>query len=383
VSNFKLKHLYLSLSVIERAVGNVKLEHLLFHVIVIVLSIGVFNGISYFFNFNLMSFKFVFAIPSDQTTTVMHTWSLPHGSKDILDIVVDFGGNIYFVEANANKIGRIAPITSITTEWTIPTNSSRPNGIAFDPSTGNVYFAEGNTNKIGRVITVSNQITEWDTSNKSSSETLLSSPPTIVNSSSQSVRSVAFDPSTGNVYFAEGNTNKIGRLVPANNTLTDWTIPIYSSNVGIKNIQYDPLSSSIYFTADNTNKIGRLVLANNTLTEWTVASTDNIPDIKLGFDGLYFAEGNTNKIGRFVPATNTITEWTIPTNSSRIDAIAFDPSTGNVYFAEGNTNKIGRLVPAAGRFSEWNIGARPLAIAVSPSGDCIFADDFGRIGRLS
>jgi hypothetical protein len=40
-------------------------------------------------------------------------------------------------------------------------------------------------------------------------------------------------------------------------------------------------------------------------------------------------------------------------------------------------------VSATGTFNEWNIGVRPLTIAISPSGDCIFADDFDSIGRLS
>jgi virginiamycin B lyase len=310
----------------------------------------------------------------------MHTWSLPHDSKDILGILADFGGNIYFAQTNSNKIGRIIPIASTITEWSIPTNASGVNGIALDPSTGNIYFSEGNTNKIGRLVPISNQITEWKTANKSNAAV---APPPIANSSSQSVRSVAFDPSTGNIYFSEGNTNKIGRLVPSNSTITEWTIPLYPVNIGIKNIQYDPKSNAVYFSAGNQNKISRLIPSSNTITEWTVPSSGNIIDIKLGFDGLYFAEGNTNKIGRFVPDSNTITEWSIPATTTRVNGIAFDPSTGNIYFSEGNTNKIGRLVPSVGAFTEWSIGAHPLAIAISPSGDCVFVDDFGRIGRLS
>ncbi len=48
------------------------------------------------------------------------------------------------------------------TEWTLPGNSSKPAGIAFDSTTGNIYFADSGANKIGRLVPTTNVITEWN-----------------------------------------------------------------------------------------------------------------------------------------------------------------------------------------------------------------------------
>jgi streptogramin lyase len=271
---------------------------------------------------SLLLVKPVFAIPADQTAAVLSTWAIPSYSKDIANVASDFGGNAYFSETSTNKIGRLEPATNMITEWTLPTNSSKPAGIAFDPSSGSVYFAESSANKIGRLVVATNAITEW---------TL----PT--NSSNPGFRQISFDSGSGHVYFVENNGNKIGRLEPAKNTFTEWTLPTKSSN---------------------------------------------IQSISPSFGGIYFAESSTNKIGRLEPATNMITEWTLPTNSSKPAGIAFDPSSGSVYFAESSANKIGRLVPATNVVTEWNIGSKPLATSVTPGGSIIFIDEIGRIGRI-
>ena len=102
-----------------------------------------------------------FAIPVDRTTIVMDNWNLKRFSSTIYGITSDFSGNIYFVEHDGNKIGRLSPATNTLTEWVIPTNSSGPIGVAFDSSSGNLYFAENNTNKIGRLVLSTNTFTEW------------------------------------------------------------------------------------------------------------------------------------------------------------------------------------------------------------------------------
>jgi streptogramin lyase len=262
------------------------------------------------------------AIPADQAAAVLSTWAIPTYSKDISNLVSDFAGNAYFSESSTNKIGRLEPATNMITEWTLPNNSSKPAGVAFDPSSGSIYFAESSTNKIGRLVVATNAITEWTLPN---------------NSSKSGLRFISFDSDSRNVYFVENNGNTIGRLEPTKNTFTEWTLPTMSSNI---------------------------------LT------------ISPSFGGIYFAESSTNKIGRLEPTKNMITEWTLPNNSSKPAGVAFDPSSGSIYFAESSTNKIGRLVPATNVITEWNIGSNPLAISVSPGGSCFFVDEIGRIGRF-
>src|SRR5438132_759007 len=58
-------------------------------------------------------------------------------------------GNLWFVEHEGDKIGRITPQGAIT-EFAIPTPNSGPAGITAGPD-GNVWFAENATDKIGRI----------------------------------------------------------------------------------------------------------------------------------------------------------------------------------------------------------------------------------------
>jgi virginiamycin B lyase len=148
-----------------------------------------------------------FAIPVDRTTIVMDNWNLKRFSSSIYGITSDFSGNIYFVEHDGNKIGRLSPATNTVTEWIIPTNSSEPIGAASDPFSGNIYFVEHDGNKIGRLSPATNTVTEW-----------------VIPTNSSGPIGVAFDSSSGNLYFAENNTNKIGRLVLSTNTFTEWAI---------------------------------------------------------------------------------------------------------------------------------------------------------------
>jgi len=75
------------------------------------------------------------------------------------------------------------------------------------------------------------------------------------------IKSISIDFS-GNIYFAEKNGNKIGRLVPSSKTVTEWVIPTNSS--GPVGVDFDSLSGNIYFIESNGNKIGRLVPSANT-----------------------------------------------------------------------------------------------------------------------
>src|SRR5215467_3944927 len=66
-------------------------------------------------------------------------------------------GNLWFVEQEGNKIGRITPSGTIT-EFPIPTPNSGPNAITAG-SDGNLWFTEGGAYKIGQ-ITPSGTISE-------------------------------------------------------------------------------------------------------------------------------------------------------------------------------------------------------------------------------
>ena len=94
------------------------------------------------------------------------------------------------------KYATSLPSTDTITEWTVPTNSSGPIGVAFDSSSANLYFAENNTNKIGRLVLSANTFTEWTV-------------PTNSKLNDHSFQNIGFDPLSRDVYFAGHNSNKM------------------------------------------------------------------------------------------------------------------------------------------------------------------------------
>ncbi|HET6588537.1 MAG TPA: hypothetical protein VFG45_00060 [Candidatus Nitrosocosmicus sp.] len=177
------------------------------------------------------------------------------------------------------------------------------------------------------------------------------------------------------IYYVDSDSNKIGRLVPETNTITEWDIP--TANSFPISIAYHP-SGNVYFIEDNSNKIGRLVPETNTITEWTIQSNStNIKSMALGFAGneeIYYVDSDSNKIGRIAPATNLVTEWDIPTANSFPISVKFDRATGNVYFLESNSNTIGRLGPFSSQITEWKLPEKPFDIEVDSAGSIHYID---------
>jgi PKD repeat protein len=99
---------------------------------------------------------------------------------------------------------------------------------------------------------------------------------------------------------------------------------------------------NLWFAEANGNKIGRITTA-GIVTEFTVPTGGGWPvDIVSGADGnLWFAEPGGNKIGR-ITTTGVITEFTIPTASCNPQGIASGPD-GNLWFTEHDGNKIGSI----------------------------------------
>ena len=275
------------------------------------------------------------AIPSDQRNVLIKSWALPPPTNQTNNFALTSsfsGSEIYFVESSSNNIGRLVPQTNTITLWELPSANSNPTSIDYSPS-GAVFFVESNSNKIGRLVPATNTITEWTIpSNSSSNSSGYNNSG--VNDNLTQLSSLSVDPSTGSVYFVESNSNKIGRLVPATNTITEWSMQ---------------------------------------------PSLPQIQSMTLGFSGneIYFVDNNANKIGRLAPTTNLVTEWDIPTFNSLPTSVKFDPSTGSVYFVESNSNKIGRLLPFYNDFTEWTLMEKTSNIEIDSSGNLHYIDDNG------
>lgn len=78
-------------------------------------------------------------------------YPVPTADSEPVGMVRGHDGQLYFVERNVDKIGRLDPTTRGFTEWTLPSGAF-PNRLAVDPS-GNVWFTELVANSVGRIGT--------------------------------------------------------------------------------------------------------------------------------------------------------------------------------------------------------------------------------------
>lgn len=324
--------------------------------------------------------KQAFGITPDQLTVTQTEWTVPTSSGDPRGITVDSSGNVWFTERGGDprKVGRLIPSSNTFTEWSVKPGEVPGDSIAID-SLGNAYFAFAfGEDKIAKLDPSTNAITTWKIPTPSGGN-----------------NKIALD-SSGNVWFIELSANKIGRLVPSTNTFTEWPVPRASAlRHDVTAITIDS-SDNVFFMGlevqpdgNHLNKIDRLVPSTNTITEWKSSQIAGGGFMaKDPADNIFAAV--SKGIHMLVPSTNTITTWSVGASVG----IAVD-SSGNVFFT-GDVNAIGacngkidRLVPSpeANVLTEWLIpGASPCphGIAADSSGNVFYTDRVrNQIGRLS
>ena len=89
-------------------------------------------------------------------------YSVPTANAGLSQIVSDpADGNLWFVEAAADKVGRINPTTKFVAEFAVPTAGAAPETIAVDKG-GNIWFIESKASKIAELSPNNpSQITEY------------------------------------------------------------------------------------------------------------------------------------------------------------------------------------------------------------------------------
>ena len=154
----------------------------------------------------------------------------------------------------------------------------------------------------------------------------------------------------GNLWFAERNANKIGRITPAGGRSPNSRCPPPPASPTASSGGPD---GNVWFTEDTGNKIGRITPA-GVITEFPLPTAGSAPvGITAGPDGnLWFTERVANKIGRITTAgvDHRVHD---PHRGSGPRAITAGPD-GNLWFTEISGNKIGRITPA-GAITEFPI----------------------------
>jgi streptogramin lyase len=299
---------------------------------------------------------------------VLTAGSQPYG------IVTGPDGNVWFTEASASNIGKIAPATGAVTEFPTLTGNSTPLGITAGPTGSNaLYFTENSAGQIGKIDATTGAVTEfkigtgvgpapvgitlgsdgniWFTDANPSGESIgkfdvgtqqITEYP-LKNPQGAGLSGITTGPD-GNIWFLEGTANKVGELDPADPTvMNEVNIPTQGASPFA--ITSGP-DNNLWFTEQGVNQIGVVIPSTQTVNEYPIPTPGSIPQgITLGSDkNLWFTEQGANQIGRIDPNTGAIQEFTVPTVGAGLNGITSGPDSA-LWFAEGTASQIGRLSP--------------------------------------
>jgi streptogramin lyase len=183
------------------------------------------------------------------------------------------------------------------TEYTVPTANSWPLGVAVTPD-GAAWFAEYNTNKIGRV-TAGGSFTEY--------------PIPAESPSSGSPRAITAGPD-GNLWFTDNNY--IGRITTSG-SITQFPVTPFS---GPHDITPGP-DGNVWFTESSGDAVGYVTPAGG-VTEFSIAPVTDPLTITAGSDGaLWFTAlgtGNGPYLCRLTLG-GSLTQYVLPSGMSAGD----------------------------------------------------------------
>jgi virginiamycin B lyase len=249
------------------------------------------------------------------------------GNAGLSGIVLGPDGNLWFTERNQAQIGRITTgATPAITEYSAGiTGGSAPEDIAAGAD-GNLWFTESGADSIGR-ITTSGTVTEFLLSGSNHSPSEITAGP------------------DGNLWFSEQNAAGGIGMITTSGAFTSYAL---TSDVPW-GITAGPDGNLWFANSANHGEIDRISTAGTLLTPFTTGLThDGNPlDITTGADGNLYATESAGggALARITPS-GVVTEFT--TNLTHPPTGITAGPDGNIWFTEGGSNKVGRLTVAPG-----------------------------------
>jgi len=239
----------------------------------------------------------------------------------------------------------------VITEYPIPSGSF-PHDPALDPS-NIVWYTAQQSNKLGRLNPADGKVTEF--------------PIPTPNSGPHGLVSDA----GGNIWFTENNAGKIGKLDPRTGQITEYPMP--DATVRDPHTPVFDQKGILWFTAQNANRIGRLDPGTGEVRLFVVPTANARPyGIKVDAGGFpWFVEFGTNRLGRIDPQSYAIEEYVIPQADARPRRLAFAPN-GDLYFTDPGAGHLGRFRPSSREFKLWDSpsgrNSQPYGIATDAVG---------------
>jgi virginiamycin B lyase len=297
---------------------------------------------------------------SDQTIT---EFSIPTLGSGPAAITVGPEGNLWFLEIDGNKLGRITVAGEIN-EFAVRGQLCCGNAtITTNPADGSLWFTEPGGRSIARAST-SGLVTEFPVPNSMSVSGITSGPD-------------------GNLWFT-ACCDVVGRITPFGVFTMFPTPPTPNQSAGSGGITSGP-DGNLWFTQKTPSRICRMTPAGDVACFATPTANSLPVAIVSGPDGnLWFTEQGANQIGRITPL-GVITEFGIQTAASSPAAITNGPD-GALWFSEPGGNRIGRIT-VSGNITEFPLpepGGNPQGLVSGPDGAIWFTESGrNKIGRLA
>ena len=296
-------------------------------------------------------------------------------------VAVDGSGNIYIADTTNNRIRKVTIagiITTVAGSANIPLGDgglatsaslSGPRGVAVD-SSGNIYIADTGNNRI-RKFTVGGNISTV----AGSANIPLGDGGLATSASLNGPRSVAFD-SSGNIYIADAGNNRIRKVtastgiittVAGNGTATfagDGAAATSASLSSPSGVAFDS-SGNIYIADANNNRIRKVTVSTGFISTVTGgASTGSTGDGGLATSALI-----NHPIGIAVDISGNI--YFATAGDSRIRKVTV--SSGFISTVAGNG--AGFTPPGDGAAATSAKVSNPWGIALDSSGNIYIADN--------
>jgi virginiamycin B lyase len=313
-------------------------------------------------------------------------FALPEQNGGLMRPALDAQGHLWFGEMGRNSLGSFD--THRTTFWqqTPPGGKWGIMGVAVAPD-NTIWFAEQDANYLGHYFPADHLYRTYPlpavsmpaTNNAGHILHLPAAP-----------NDIALD-QHGMLWFTELNTNAIGRLNPANGSLSFYPLPGTKKGQALDpyGIAVDP-GGTVWFTQVTTNRLGRLDPASGQIRYYTPPGTiSSFMEVASDPHGQIWATTFAGgQLLRFSPGRASFTIYNAPAPhgaSGGLYGLAI-AQNGDIWVTVTAENLLARLDVPSQRFFYYSIptpNSLPLGLVVGPAQRIWFTEAGGnKIGEL-
>ncbi|MBV9720038.1 MAG: hypothetical protein JOZ77_12015 [Candidatus Eremiobacteraeota bacterium] len=302
------------------------------------------------------------------TPEVTSQYTIPTASSKPMGIALGSDGNLWITESAASKIGTLTSNGKITENVT-PSRHSNPIGIASGPGPAlNVWFTENALARVAQITTSGPPYIEY---------TLPNSAATPLNMALGS---------DGNIWCTDPGTNSIWRIQQLKpKPHVKFTQFKLTGNAQPFIITNGP-DGALWFTEPGTNRVGRLPISGSPLREYKIPTGNaGLAGIAAGTDNaLWFTESKADQIGRISTTGKVTAEY--PIAGAMTPDWIIQGVDGNFYFTDTALNKIGQFFFKSHHVNFYPIptaSSQPTALTLGSDSQIYFVETAGnKVGQF-